>query len=89
MANTKQARKRIRQIAARTTVNGARRSRVRSYVRQVEDALAKGDKTAAAAALKAAEPELARGAQKGAVAKRAASRKVSRLTRRVNALTVG
>ncbi|MFZ5915256.1 MAG: 30S ribosomal protein S20, partial [Pseudomonadota bacterium] len=81
--------KRIRQTAARTAVNGARRSRVRSFVRQVEEAIAKGDRAAALAALKAAEPELMRGAQKGALAKRTASRKVSRLTLRVNGLGAG
>jgi len=86
MANTQQAKKRIRQTATRTVVNGARRSRVRSFVRNVEDAIAKGDHTAALEALKAAEPELMRGAQKGALKKRAASRKVSRLTIRVNSL---
>lgn len=86
MANTKQAKKRIRQTATRTVVNGARRSRVRSFVRNVEDAIAKGDRTAALEALKAVEPELMRGAQKGALNKRAASRKVSRLTVRVNSL---
>ena len=86
MANNKQAKKRIRQTATRTVVNGARRSRVRSFVRHVEDAIAKGDRTAALEALKAVEPELMRGAQKGALKKRAASRKVSRLTVRVNSL---
>ena len=87
MANTRQAKKRIRQTAARTVVNGARRSRVRSFVRRIEDALAKGDPIVALEALKAVEPELMRGAQKGALKKRAASRKVSRLTKRVNALS--
>lgn len=86
MANNRQAKKRIRQTAARTIVNGARRSRVRSFVRQVEDAIAKGDRTVALAALKQVEPELMRGAQKGALTKRSASRKVSRLTIRVNSL---
>ncbi|HEX4890225.1 MAG TPA: 30S ribosomal protein S20 [Alphaproteobacteria bacterium] len=86
MANNRQAKKRIRQTATRTVVNGARRSRVRSFVRQVEDAISKGDSAAAQAALKVVEPELMRGAQKGALKKRAASRKVSRLTIRVNAL---
>lgn len=67
-------------------MNGARRSRVRSFVRQVEDAIASGDQAAAIAALKVVEPELMRGAQKGAIKKGAASRKVSRLTVRVNSL---
>lgn len=89
MANTRQAKKRIRQTATRTAVNGARRSRVRSFVRRIEDALGKGDAALALEALKAVEPELMRGAQKGALKKRAASRKVSRLTRRVNALQAG
>ncbi|MDO9459388.1 MAG: 30S ribosomal protein S20 [Alphaproteobacteria bacterium] len=88
MANSKQAKKRIRQTAARTAVNGARRSRVRSFVRVVEDAIVKGDRSAALEALKVVEPELMRGAQKGALKKRAASRKVSRLTVRVNNLAV-
>jgi small subunit ribosomal protein S20 len=86
MANNRQAKKRIRQTVSRTAVNGARRSRVRSFVRQVEDAIASGDQAAAIAALKVVEPELMRGAQKGALKKGAASRKVSRLTVRVNAL---
>ncbi|MSP43120.1 MAG: 30S ribosomal protein S20 [Alphaproteobacteria bacterium] len=86
MANNRQAKKRIRQTITRTAVNGARRSRVRSFVRQVEDAIASGDQAAAIAALKVVEPELMRGAQKGAIKKGAASRKVSRLTVRVNSL---
>ena len=83
MANTKSAKKATRKISRRTEVNKTRRSRMRTYVRQVEDAIASGDKTAAAAALKAAEPELLRAAQKGVVHKRTASRKVSRLTHQV------
>jgi small subunit ribosomal protein S20 len=70
----------------RTEVNKARRSRLKAYVRKVEEALASGDKTAAKAALAAAEPILMRTAQKGVVHKRAASRKVSRLAARVRAL---
>lgn len=88
MANTRQAKKRIRQNERRAGVNGARRSRVRTYVRTVEDAIAKGDQSAALVALQAAEPVLMRGAQKGAIERRAASRKVSRLTLRVQAMTV-
>jgi small subunit ribosomal protein S20 len=83
MANTKSAKKATRKISRRTEVNKTRRSRMRTYVRQVEDAIASGDKTAAAAALKTAEPELLRAAQKGVVHKRTASRKVSRLTHQV------
>ena len=87
MANTKSAKKATRKISRRTEVNKTRRSRMRTCVRQVEDAIASGDKTAAAAALKAAEPELLRAAQKGVVHKRTASRKVSRLTHLVAKLS--
>ena len=83
MANTTSAKKATRKIERRTEVNKARRTRMRTYVRSVEDAIAAGDKTAAVAALRAAEPEIMRAAQKGVVAKNAASRKVSRLSHRV------
>ncbi len=83
MANTKSAKKATRKIGRRTEVNKTRRSRMRTFVRSVEDAIASGDKTAAAAALKTAEPELIRAAQKGVVHKRTASRKVSRLAHQV------
>lgn len=83
MANTSSAKKATRKIARRTEINKARRSRMRTFVRSVEDAIAAGDKTAALAALHAAEPEIMRAAQKGVVAKNAASRKVSRLSHRV------
>lgn len=83
MANTKSAKKAARKIARRTAVNKARRSRMRSYVGKVEDAIAAGDRAKAAAALKDAEPELMRAAQKGVIHRNAASRKVSRLTQRV------
>jgi len=86
MANTSSAKKATRKIARRTEVNKARRSRMRTYVRTVEEAIAAGDKSAAAAALRAAEPELMRAAQKGVVAKNAASRKVSRLAHRITKL---
>jgi small subunit ribosomal protein S20 len=86
MANTSSAKKATRKIAARTEVNKARRSRMRTYVRKVEEALASGDKAVAAAALHAAEPELMRAAAKGVMHKSTASRKVSRLTQRVNKL---
>jgi len=86
MANTTSAKKMARKIAARTDVNKARRSRVRTYVRKVEEALASGDAAAASAALKAAEPELMRAAGKGVLPKNTASRKVSRLAQRVKAI---
>ncbi|HEV3242276.1 MAG TPA: 30S ribosomal protein S20 [Methyloceanibacter sp.] len=86
MANTKSAKKAARQTARRTTANKARRSRMRSYARKVEEAIASGDKAAAAAALKEAEPVVARTAQKGLVHRKAASRKVSRLAKRVSAM---
>jgi small subunit ribosomal protein S20 len=86
MANTSSARKAARKIAHRAQVNGERVSRVRSYVRKVDEALASGDKAAAEAALKAAQPELMRAAQKGALPKKTAARKVSRLAHRVKAI---
>ena len=86
MANTKSARKMVRKIARKTEVNKNRRSLVRTSVRKVEEAIASGDQTAAATALKAVEPELARGAQKGMMHKKTAARKVSRLTHRVKAM---
>jgi small subunit ribosomal protein S20 len=87
MANTKSAKKAARVIARRTEINKARRSRLRSFVGKVEDAIASGDRAAAASALKAAEPIIMRSAQKGVVHKNAASRKVSRLTERVAKLS--
>ncbi len=86
MANTKSAKKAARQALQRTEVNKARVSQARSATRKVEEALAAGDKKAAAEALKAAAPLLARTAQKGVLHKKAASRKVSRLTARLKAL---
>ena len=86
MANTKSAKKATRAATRRTEINKNRVSRIRSTVRKVEEALASGDRSAAEAALKAAQPELMRGAQKGVLHKNAASRKVSRLTSRVKAL---
>jgi small subunit ribosomal protein S20 len=83
MANTSSAKKATRKIARRTVINQARRSRMRTFVRNVEEAITAGDKTAALAALRAAEPEIMRAAQKGVVAKNSASRKVSRLTHRI------
>lgn len=87
MANTSSAKKATRKIARRATINKNRRSRVRSYVRKVEEALASGDKAAAEAALQAAQPELMRAATKGVLHKNTASRKVSRLTKRVKAVS--
>jgi small subunit ribosomal protein S20 len=86
MANTSSAKKATRVATRRAVINKNRISRVRSSVRKVEEALASGDKSAAEAALKAAEPELMRGAQKGVVHKNAAARKVSRLAKRVKAI---
>lgn len=87
MANTTSAKKMTRKIAKRTDINRARRSRMRTFVRKVEEALATGDSATATAALKAAEPEIMRAAQKGIVHKNNASRKVSRLAARVKALS--
>ena len=86
MANTKSAKKATRKIARRTEVNKARRSRMRSSLRNVEDAITSGNKVAAQAALVAAEPALMRAARKGQLHKNAASRKVSRLTKRISKL---
>ncbi|HKC33344.1 MAG TPA: 30S ribosomal protein S20 [Xanthobacteraceae bacterium] len=86
MANTKSAKKATRKIARRTEVNKARRSRMRGTVRTVEEAIAGGDPTKALAALKAAEPELMRAAQRGVIHKKTASRKVSRLTAQIGKL---
>jgi small subunit ribosomal protein S20 len=86
MANTKSAKKAARQTIRRTEANKGRRSRMRGYARKVEEAIAAGDKAAAAAALKEAEPVLARTAQKGLVHRKTASRKVSRLAKRVSAM---
>ncbi|MEZ5922429.1 MAG: 30S ribosomal protein S20 [Parvularculaceae bacterium] len=87
MANTSSAKKMVRKIARRTEVNKQRRSRVRTFVRKVEEAIASGDKTAAAAALKAAQPELQRSVSKGVAHKNSVSRKISRLAARVKALS--
>jgi small subunit ribosomal protein S20 len=86
MANTKSAKKMVRKIAARTEVNKARRSRMRSYVRKVEEAIASGDKAAATDALKEAQPEIMRAAGRGVIHKNTSSRKVSRLSARVKAM---
>ena len=86
MANTKSAKKAARQATRRTVVNKARRTRLRSSVRKVEEAIASGNKEAAATALKEAEPVIARTAQKGIVHRNSASRKMSRLAKRVGAM---
>jgi small subunit ribosomal protein S20 len=87
MANTPSAKKAARKIARRAAVNRNRRSRMRTHVRKVEEAIASGNAAAAAEALKNAQPELMRAAQKGVLHKNTASRKVSRLAARVKALT--
>ncbi len=86
MANTPQSKKRARQNERRFAVNKARRSRIRTFLRKVEEAIASGDKTAAAEALRAAQPELMRGVSKGVFHKNTAARKMSRLSARVKAL---
>lgn len=89
MANTPQSKKRARQAERRTDINKARRSRIRSYLRKVEEAIASGDPAKAADALHAAQPELARGVTKGVLHKNTAARKMSRLSSRVKALGAG
>ena len=86
MANTSSAKKAARKMLRRTEINKSRMSRLKSYVRKVEEALASGDKAAAKGALAAAEPILMRTAQKGVIHKRTAARKVSRLAQRVKAM---
>ena len=87
MANTPQSKKRARQIERRTAVNKARRSRIRTFLRKVEEAIAGGNAQVAADALKTAQPELMRGVSKGVVHKNTAARKISRLSSRVKALS--
>ena len=84
MANTSSAKKAARQAVRRTLINKTRKSRMRTYVRKVEEALVAGDAAAAAAALTAAEPEMMRAAQKGVLHRNTASRKVSRLAATTN-----
>ena len=86
MANSPQAKKRARQNERRYAVNKARRSRIRTYLRKVEEAIASGDQTAAAAALREAQPELMRGVTKGVLHKNTVARKMSRLSARVKAM---
>jgi len=86
MANTPQAKKRIRRNERRAAINGARISRIRTLVKKVESALATGDKDAAATALQSVQPEMARGVARGVMHKNTASRKFGRLTKAVSAL---
>jgi small subunit ribosomal protein S20 len=86
MANSPQAKKRARQNERRFAVNKARRSRIRTFLRKVEEAIASGDQEAATAALRQAQPELMRGVTKGVVHKNTAARKMSRLSARVKSL---
>ncbi len=86
MANTPQAKKRIRRNENRAEINGARISRIRSFVKKVETALEAGDKDAAKNALQAAQPEMARGVARGVLHKNTVARKMSRLSKRVAAL---
>jgi small subunit ribosomal protein S20 len=86
MANTPQAKKRIRRNDRRAEVNGARVGRIRTFVKKVESALATGDKAAATEALSAVQPELARGVARGVLHRNTASRKFARLTKAVTAL---
>ena len=87
MANTRSAKKMVRKIARRTEVNTARRSRVRTHIRKVEEAIAAGDKSAAQEALRLAQPEIMRAAGKGVMHKNTSARKVSRLSARVKAMS--
>lgn len=87
MANTPQSKKRARQSVRNQDVNKARRSRIRTFLRKVEEAIASGSQEHASAALKAAQPELARGITKGVLHKNTVARKMSRLSSRVKSLT--
>jgi small subunit ribosomal protein S20 len=86
MANTKSAKKAVRTTERRTAINKNRRSRVRTFIRKVEEAIASGDKGAAETALREAQPEIMRGAQKGVLHTNTASRKISRLSARIRVL---
>mgnify|MGYP005717858347 FL=1 len=87
MANTPQSKKRARQNERKLEVNKARRSRIRTFLKKVEEAITSGDKSAANTALKSAQPELMRGVTKGVYKKHTAARKMSRLSSRVKSLT--
>jgi len=89
MANNASATKRIRQTAKRTVRNHARKSRMRTFVKKVEEAIASGNKTAAAEALRAAQPEMQRAATKGVTHSNTVARKLSRLSARIKALNAG
>ncbi len=86
MANTSSAKKMVRKIARRTAVNKSRRSRVRTFLRKVEEAISSGDKSAAEAAFKEAQPEMHRAANKGVFHQKTISRKLSRLSSRIKSL---
>jgi small subunit ribosomal protein S20 len=86
MANTRSAKKMVRKIERRTAVNTARRSRMRTFIRKVEEAIQSGDKDAAREALRRAQPEIMRAASKGVLHRNTSSRKVSRLSARVKAM---
>ena len=86
MANTPQAKKRIRRNDRRAEINGARVSRIRTFVKQVEAAIAAGDKDSAQTAIRRVQPELLRGVSKGIIHKNTAARKISRLSKRIAAL---
>ena len=87
MANTPSAKKAVRKIATRTLINKSRRSRMRTYLRKVEEAIASGKQDDAISALRAAQPEIQRAATKGILHRNTASRKVSRLSRRIKAMS--
>ena len=86
MANSQQAIKRVKQTRRRTEVNRARRSRIRTFLKSVEEAISSGDKLAAASALNAAQPEIMRGVTRGVLHKNTASRKISRLSARIKSM---
>ena len=86
MANTSSAKKRVRRDARKTATNISRRSRIRTFIKKVEAAIEGGDKDAANAALKAAQPELMRGVSRGVYKKNTAARKISRLSQRIKAI---
>ena len=87
MANTPQAKKRIRRNAKRQTINHSRVSRIRTFIKQVESAISEGKKADAAEALRQVQPEIARGVARGVIHKNTAARKISRLSKRVAALS--
>ncbi len=87
MPNTKTAKKAMRQSARRTEINKARKSRIRTFIRKVEKAIASGDAEAASQALRAAQPEIMRGARRNILHKNTAARKISRLSKRIKALS--